>query len=121
MKFDFDNMYCGAVKRGDIFVSHESGKEEVLVVVQENILNERLSTVLGVPLERHADGKTIHRNELLVKQTETGLGHAAVALPHKMRPYDRRHLIAKKGELNPIRLKELYHVIEINFGRFRDK
>lgn len=121
-QFHLDKMYCAHIKRGDILVAHhEDGKEGLMVVVQENILNERLSTVMGVPLEIHKDGRTVHKNEMLLKAKETNLGKDAVCLPHKMKPYDRRYLVAKKAELLPDRLKDLYTTIDINFGRFRDK
>ena len=121
-KFDLDKMYCAHIKRGDVLVvHHEDEKEGLMVVVQENILNERLSTVLGVPLEIHKVGRVVHKNEILLKAKETNLGKDAVCLPHKMIPYDRRHLVSKKAELPADRLKDLYATIDINFGRFRDK
>lgn len=121
-KFDLDKMYCAHIKRGDILLSHEHETgEQLMVVVQENILNERLSTVLGVPLEIHKAGRAVHKNEMILTAKETNLGKDSVCLPHKLRPYDRRHLVAKKAELDADKLKELYTVIDINFGRFRDK
>ena len=121
MKFDLDKMYCGAIKRGDILLAHLEEGEEVVIAVQENILNERLSTVLAVPIEPHSAGKIVFKNELLLSAKELSLGQAGVCLPHKMKPYDRRRLTAKKGELNKQRLAELYSIIDVNLGRFRDR
>lgn len=119
--FDLDKMYCGAIKRGEIFLVHSDDGEKLVVVVQDNVLNERLSTVLAIPIEPHVDHQTVFRNELALKAEETSLGRAAICKPRKISPIDRRYVLAKTGELTTERLQELYEVIDINFGRFRDK
>ena len=120
MKIDLDSIYCGSIKRGDIFlISGEADK--IAVVVQDNILNERLSTVLAVPVSQHKEGAPTFKNELLLKPSETSLKKWALCLPHKLCAVDRHRLRAKTGELHPDRLQELFDVMDINFGRFRDK
>lgn len=121
MQFDLDKMYCGHIKRGDIFVAHTGSQEKVLVIIQDNILNERLGTVVAVPLEPHRVGDTIFKNELYLKPADTNLGKPGVCRTHKLMIVDRRHLTAKKGELAPEKLQELYHALDITLGRFRDR
>lgn len=121
MSYDLDKMYCGAIKRGEVFLVQKEHEEKLVVVVQDNILNERLATILAVPLEPHAEHEPVYRNELLLKPSETSLGRPTVCLAHQIQSIDRRHVLAKTGELTPERLQELYTVIDVNFGRFRDK
>lgn len=119
--FDLDKMYCGAIKRGEMFLVQFDHEERLMVVVQDNVLNERLSTVLAIPIEPHHDSHPVFRNELLLKPSESSLSRPAVCIAHKLQPIDRRHVLAKTGELTPERLQELFEVLDINFGRFRDK
>lgn len=119
--YDLDKMYCGAIKRGEIFLVQNEHEEKLVIVVQDNILNERLATVLAVPVEPHPEGHTVFKNELLLKPSETSLGRPAICSPHKIEVIDRRRVLAKTGELTPERRQELYEIIDVNFGRFRDK
>lgn len=121
MNFDLDKMYCGHIKRGDIFMVEVGGQETIVVVAQDNVLNERLSTVLAVPLLPHKDGEPVFKNEILLKNKETNLGKNSVALTHKLYAVDRRHMVAKKGELAADKLNELYLALDVTLGRFRDK
>jgi len=120
MPFDLDNMYCGAIKRGDIFLVVFSGKEQAVVVLQDSILNERLSTVVVVPIEPYKHGQTIFKNEVLLKAKETGFGEAGICMLHKIQPVSRQQMVAKKGEVAPEKLQDLYGALDINLGRFRD-
>jgi mRNA-degrading endonuclease toxin of MazEF toxin-antitoxin module len=121
MAYDLDKMYCGAIKRGEVFLVQKDHEEKLVVVVQDNILNERLATVLAVPVEPRHEQHPVYRNELGLKPSETSLGRPAVCVIHQLQPVDRRHVIAKTGELTPERLQELYEIMDVNFGRFRDK
>lgn len=119
--YDLDKIYCAAVKRGEIFLMAADHQERLMVIVQDNILNERLSSVLAIPLEPHHNGRPIFKNELLLKPSETSLGAPAVCLPHQIEAVDRHRILAKTGELAPERLQELYQIFDVNLGRFRDK
>ena len=119
--YDLDKMYCGATKRGEMFLISGDHEERLVVVVQDNILNERLSTVLAIPLEPHPEHHPLFKNELLLKPSETSLARPAVCLVHRMEAIDRRRVLAKTGELSPERLQELFQIIDVNMGRFRDK
>lgn len=119
--YNLDKMYCGAVKRGEIVLVSTDHNEKLMVVVQDNVLNERLATVLAIPLEPHHDGHPIFKNELPLKPSETSLGAPAVCLPRQIEAVDRRRILAKTGELQAERLHELYQILDINLGRFRDR
>ncbi len=119
MQFDLDTVYCGAIKRGDIFLIHDE-KEKAVIVVQDTILNERLPTVLVIPIEPLKQGEVIFKNEFALTKSETGLGKAGLCRPYQMRALNRHHIYAKRGELSNARLRELCAVIDINLGRFRD-
>lgn len=120
MPFDLDKMYCGAVRRGDVFLVEEEEKQKAVVILQDNILNDGLPTVVCALIQPYERGE-IMVNEVLLKQNETGLGQDGICLLHKVMTCGRGILVAKKGELKPEKLQEIYKALDINLGRFRDK
>ena len=122
MDFDLDKMYCGAIRRGDIFLHLRSaGDEAPVVVLQEDILNQGLPNVVCASIEPYEKGEKIFPNEVLLKAGETGLGKDGICMLHKILTIDRRKMVAKKGELKKEKLQEIYKALEVNLGRFRDK
>lgn len=119
MQFDFDAMYYGAVKRGDIFLSLIENKKQLVVVLQDTVLNERLGTVAVIPIEPYKGGK-VFKNETLLKVDDTGLDKDGLCSLFKLLPISRTALLAKKGEVQQEKLTELYQALDINLGRFRD-
>lgn len=120
MVFDLDKMYCGAIRRGDIFLCWQEKEEQPVVVLQDAILNERLSTVVVAQILSHQAGEKIFKNEVLLKATETGLGENGICALHKIFTVDRRQMIAKKGELTREKAQAVLEAMDINCGRFRD-
>ena len=121
MPFDLDKMYCGAVRRGDVFlVEEENGKQRAIVILQDNILNDGLPTVVCAPVAPYEKGE-IMVNEVLLKKSETGLGQNGICLLHKMMTCERERLVTKKGELKPEKLQEFFKALDVNLGRFRDR
>lgn len=121
---ELDTMYCGAIKRGDIFLCSFgllAGEEKPVVVLQDSILNERLSTVLVVPVEQIKKGERVFKNEVLLEHADTGFGSVGVCMLHRLQMVRRERMIAKKGELTIAKLQELYHALDVNLGRFRDR
>ncbi len=122
MEFDLDKMYCGKIKRGDIFLADVGAqKEQAIVVMQDDILNERLPTVVVVPVEPHHKGQHVFKNEVLLTDKETGFGVTGLCMLHRLLTLDRRQLIAKKGEVSKEKLQELFHALDVNLGKFRDR
>lgn len=120
MDFDLDKMYCGAIRRGDIFLAEFSGHEKPVVVLQDAILNERLETIVVVDILPHKVGDKIFKNEVLLRAHETGLGKDGICALHKVHTFTRGLMIAKKGELTKERLNDVYKAMDVNCGRFRD-
>lgn len=117
---ELDLMYCGAIKRGDIFLCAIAGKEKPVVVLQDSILNERLSTLLVVPIESYKKGERVFKNEVILEKDHTGFGSIGICMLHRMQMVRREQMIAKKGELEKSKLHELYQALDVNLGRFRD-
>jgi len=121
MDFDLDKMYCGKIRRGDLFV-YEIGEEEKLaVVLQDDILNEGLPTVVCATVLPYKTGEEVFPNEVILDKKTTGLDKDGICMLHKIITVDRRKMIAKKGELNEDKMQEIFQALEINLGRFRDK
>ena len=121
MNFDLDKMYCGAIRRGDVFICEiDDKKERPVVVLQDNVLNEGMATVICAAVAPF-NGDEVLVNEVLLKKTETGLGKDSVCALHKIFTVDRRFMISKKGELKKDKLQEVYKALDISLGRFRDR
>lgn len=122
MQFDLDNMYCGAIRRGDIFVvDNHQHKNQAVVVLQDDILNQSLPTVICALIAPYRKGAEIFVNEVKLTKDETGLGKDGVCYLHKVVTLDRRSMVAKKGELAKEKLKEIYVALDATTGRFRDR
>ncbi len=115
-----DNMYCGRIRRGDVFL-YEKKPGELLpvVVIQDSVLNEGLPTVMCAHIElgRQDDGVV---TEVSVKKQESGLQKDGVCALHHVDTIDRRLMITKKGELSKETLQAIFQAFDIVLGRFRD-
>ncbi|PLX28782.1 hypothetical protein C0581_00955 [Candidatus Parcubacteria bacterium] len=116
-----DNMYCAAIRRGDVVLCSEKDKEQLYVVLQDDVLNQSLPTMVCVPVEIYKKGDEVLVNEVLLKKGETGLGSDSVCFLHKVITIERVHVVAKKAELKKERVQELLHALDITLGRFRDR
>ncbi|MEK7643806.1 MAG: type II toxin-antitoxin system PemK/MazF family toxin [Patescibacteria group bacterium] len=128
MDFDIDKMYCGVISRGDVFLfvgdfSAGDGKNEkkTMVVLQDNVLNEGMPTVVGAVIEPYEEGDDVFANEVLLAREESGLGVEGICMTHKVFAVDRRLIMEKRGNLKPFRLQDIYQALDINLGRFRDR
>jgi mRNA-degrading endonuclease toxin of MazEF toxin-antitoxin module len=121
MEFEFEKMYYAAIKRGDIILADLNGKKTAVLILQDNVLNERISTVLAAIIKPLRKGEHVFKNEVSLSKRETGLGKAGVCLLHQLQPVDRTKLTAKKGEVGATKLQEIYKVLDLNLGRYRDK
>ncbi|MFH1789691.1 MAG: type II toxin-antitoxin system PemK/MazF family toxin [bacterium] len=125
MTFDSDNMYCGAIARGEIFlcaIDCDCGQktEKAVVILQDNVLNESMPTVVCAVIEPHSVGDEVFANEIFLKKSETGLGKDAICMLHKIVTVDRPFIISQKGRLRDQKLMEIYKSLDVNLGRFRD-
>jgi len=122
MSFDFDNMYCGAMRRGDVVLvsTEKKGDDYAAVVIQDDILNQGLPTVICARVEPVKKGDDIFVNEVLLPKEETGLGKDGICMLHKLETVERTHIVSKKAELPEERMKKIYQSLDITFGRFRD-
>jgi mRNA-degrading endonuclease toxin of MazEF toxin-antitoxin module len=123
MSFDLDNMYCGALRRGDVVLYFEENKKKEFpaVVLQDNMLNQGLPTVICARIEPFKKGEEVFINEVMLKKEESGLGKEGVCMLHRLFTIDRRNILAKKAELPDLTIKSLYKAIDVTLGRFRDK
>lgn len=114
-------MYCAAIRRGDIFIFEKKEKQTAVVVLQDDILNNGLSTVVCAVIEPMQEEKEIFPNEIVLREYETGLGEDGICMLHNIVTVDRRMIVAKKGELGEKKLQEIYEAVDVNLGRFRDR
>ncbi|MFH0857544.1 MAG: type II toxin-antitoxin system PemK/MazF family toxin [Candidatus Magasanikbacteria bacterium] len=120
--FEIDNMYCGLIRRGDIFIYEDKkGKKETVVVIQDDILNESLPTVVCAHIEEYKKGRSIFANEVFLPIDETGFPTDTLCVLYTLEALDRRGMVIKKGELTADRLQMVLKALDINCGRFRDR
>ncbi len=120
MLISAENMYCGAIKRGDILLCQNNDQEMAVTAIQDDILNQSLPTVIGALITPYKKDDPKFVNEVILKKEETGLDKDGVCFLHKIVTVDRRQIIAKKGELKPACLQKIYHALDITLGRFRE-
>lgn len=122
MEFEHDNMYCGALRRGDVVLYFEENKrrEFPAVVLQDDMLNQGLPSIICATIEPYIIGDDVFINEVLLKKEQTGLGKDGICLLYKLCTIDRSHVIAKKAELPYEVIKTLYDAVDVTLGRFRD-
>lgn len=110
------------MRRGDVvLVSVErKGEDYAAIVIQDDILNQGLPTVICARVEPVKKEDDIFVNEVLLPKEETGLGKDGICMLHKLETVDRTHIVAKKAELSEERMKKIYESLDITFGRFRD-
>ena len=118
--FEIDNMYCGAINRGDVFLTNFNKSEQAVLVLQDDILNQSLPTVVCALIEPVRKNEEIFPNEVLLKKNETGLGKDSICFLHKIFTIGRHYIFAKKGELKSEKMQEIYKALDVNLGRFRD-
>lgn len=118
IKFDIDKMYCGQIERGDVFLSNYQGEEKKVVVLQDNVLNSSLPTVICAVIEKN--DSEVFPNEVLLKAKEIGADSDAICMLHKVIMVERVNMFIKCGELSADKLKDVYQALDINLGRFRD-
>lgn len=89
MEFDLDKMYCGKIKRGDIFLVDVGNGAERVVVVISPCINECCYNIWGERVEefrsvfgKDADSILIERDKKiylnLIKANYIQLGHAGI-------------------------------------------
>jgi len=120
MEYDLDKMYCGLIKRGDIFACEHQGEEKVVVVLQDQVLNSSLPTVVCALVEFNKKDGEVFANEILLRDTEMWLDQDGICMLHKIVTIDRRLMYDKKAELPAERLEQIYQALDANLGRFRD-
>ena len=120
MSFDLDKMYCGAISRGDVVICEADGKEKVMVVLQDNILNDELSTVVCAPIESVKKGEETLINEVMLKSSEAGLDSDGICMPHKVVTISKKICIEKKSNIGKEKVNEIFRALDITLGRFRD-
>ena len=108
MEYDLDKMYCGLIKRGDVFVCQHQEEERVVVVLQDRVLNSSLPTVICALVEFDKKNEKVFANEILLRDKELWLEQDGICMLHKVITVDRRSMLNKKAELKKGKLQEIY-------------
>ena len=118
----YENMYCGRLRRGDIVLAEvQSAEERPFLILQDDVLNDGLPTVLAAPLYPLKKGEKSFVVEVVLEDEDNGLGEPYICPLYRVFPLDRRQVVAKKAELRLEKLEEALSALEVVIGRFRDK
>ena len=122
MHDDIDKMYCGAIRRGDIIEGEfEEGKSGLMVVLQDDVLNQSLPTVICALIKPKREKEEALINEITLKKKEIGSERDGVCMLHKIFTIKREKIFAKKGELGSDRFVKIIQALDVTLGRFRDE
>lgn len=93
------------VKQGDIYMvdlspvkGHEQGGKRPVLIMQNNILNDALSTVFVIPLTSNLKRKGLLTTVSLPKK-KTGLSKDSVGLLYQIKTIDKARLGKKIGSI----------------------
>jgi mRNA interferase MazF len=94
------------------FSADAQGREQMkirpAIVISSDFYNERLDTVIVVPLSSLKDGAVVRTHEVLVKQGEGGLAADSVAQPIQVRTIDRTKRCQKViGKVSPLIMRDI--------------
>jgi mRNA interferase MazF len=112
------------MKQGDIYIAslnpvigHEQEKTRPCVIVQCNILNAFLNTIIVAPITSSVPDKN-YPNTVFIKKNNFGLNKDSVIKLEQIRCVDKSRLIKKIGNLSNIEInkikKSICSVFEIN-------
>ncbi len=110
-----------SVKQGEIFLAnlnpvkgHEQSGFRPVLVLQNDILNEHLNTVVVAPLTTNLKAAG-HLTTQLVKQSESGLKEDSVVLVHQIRTIDKVRLSKRVSLLKREQLHEVLRRLSLVF------
>ncbi|MFA4815217.1 MAG: type II toxin-antitoxin system PemK/MazF family toxin [Candidatus Gracilibacteria bacterium] len=101
------------IYQGDIYLTdlnpvkgHEQGGARPVLVIQNNILNKNLSTVIIFPLTTNLKAKD-HLTTYFLDRKSTHLSFDSVVLIHQIRTIDQTRLKRKISSITPETLRKL--------------
>ncbi|MDP2691826.1 MAG: type II toxin-antitoxin system PemK/MazF family toxin [bacterium] len=109
------------IKQGSIYLTdlsptkgHEQSEFRRVLVVQKNILNQFLSTVIIAPLTTNMTTQGKLTTYFLSKE-KTKIDKDSVALIYQMRTVDKNRLKKQIGQIMPSEIEEIKKVIHVLF------
>lgn len=109
------------IKQGDIFwanlnptIGHEQKGLRPVLILQNNLLNEDLNTVIVAPITTNLEAKGFLTTYFL-KSVMTGLKHDSLALLYQLRAIDKKRLNQKAGKINAGSFLEIRHRLALVF------
>tara|TARA_Y100000310_G_C20053861_1_gene521825 strand:- start:111 stop:482 length:372 start_codon:yes stop_codon:yes gene_type:complete len=120
MKQNIDNLYCGAIKQGDVLLCKYEDTQKHIVVLQDSLLNGSMPTVVGALLDLEKNDNENFVNEVCLTEEDLWKGASGVCMLHKIVTVERKTVYEKKGSLQNKNLKKVYSALDINLGKFRD-
>jgi len=109
-----------AIHRGDIFWADldpvqgsEQGKTRPVLIIQNNLANERSPTTIVACITSNLARKDFPTNVCILAK-ETGLASDSVVLLNQMRAIDKTRLKSKIGHVPPHRMLEVDEAIRIS-------
>lgn len=109
------------IYQGDIHLTnldpikgHEQGGSRPVLVIQNNILNRNLSTVIILPLTTNLNAKN-HLTTYFLEKKTTQLNFDSVVLVHQIRTIDQTRLQKKISSVSPEVLRKLKQQIGLIF------
>jgi mRNA-degrading endonuclease toxin of MazEF toxin-antitoxin module len=94
------------------FSSDAQGREQTkirpAVIISTDFFNDRLDTIIVIPISSLKEGATPREHEVFIKKDEGGLDVDSVAQPIQVRTVDRKFRVKKLlGRLPPATMRQI--------------
>lgn len=110
------------IQQGDIFLAnlnptkgHEQSGFRPVLIMQNNILNKHLNTVIIAPITSNLDAQGKLTTYLLLNKI-SGLDHDSVILIHQIRAFDKERLERKIGHIPWHEFQKIRQKLSFVFG-----
>ena len=102
----------------DPVVGSEQGKKRPCLIISADFMNERLNTIVVLPVTSRKEGRRIYPNEVLLQVELSGLPNESIVLVHQIRTIDRSGVGSIFGHIQDQNIKrDVFEAMDFHFGR----
>ena len=102
----------------DPTIGSEQGKTRPCVIISADYINERINTVVVLPITTRKAGRRIYPNEVNLPVESSRLPNESIILIHQVRAVDKKRIGRELGNIFSHQIQEeVFEAIDFNFDR----
>jgi mRNA interferase MazF len=102
----------------DPTIGSEQGKTRPCLILSADYINDRLNTIVILPITSRKPGRNIYPNEVLLPVENSGLPNESIILINQVRTIDKSRIRKTYSSLDSSFIKEeIYEALDFNFDR----